>query len=240
MNSSAAPPARLQQTLLTAWARQTGLLIQREHLPAEFQPQASTEDTQMEHHVWPDTTGQRVIKLTHAGHFGLWPVADGHGWDMRTHAATPARYLSRLLAANTHLGDDWVLHAIVADRHDRVQLLTSQPDYHGITPGDIVYSAPEPQQAQLRSQQQSLITQALTRQGFHPTTLSPSTFYRPADNLAMLDAHLHNLMWLPTPQRPTLMPFDVILLHPQGKLRHNIQTAALIPSRIPFLSFVIP
>lgn len=221
--AAALPHARFQESHLIHWAHQNNLLIQRKHLPAAFQPHDLLEGDQMEHHVWPDATGQRILKLTHAGHFGLWPVTIGDNWDMCTQAATPARYLSRIHAANTHLADDWILHAIVTDQHhDHIQLLTSQPAYPGITPGDIIDAAPESHQAQLRSQQQRLITQALAIQGFHPTTSSPSTFYRPSDNLAMLDAHLHNLMWLPTPQSHKLMPFDVILLHPHGSLRQNI------------------
>ncbi|WP_395748522.1 hypothetical protein [Prosthecobacter sp.] len=223
-----------QELHLIHWAKENHLHIPHDQFPAACQPPSHLEDSFMEHHVWPHHSGHRILKLTHAGHFGLWPSAhkNGAGWDLHTRHTTPLRYLTRLLAANTHLGDDFVLHAIITDSHCRPQILTSQPHYPGPTPGDIIDAAPPSQQSRIRHQQHTLIRQALAARGFHPTHHSPSTFYRPADNLALFDAHFQNLIWHPSPHSPrTLIPFDVLPLHPHGKLRENLSLSLLpIPS----------
>ncbi|WP_395740580.1 hypothetical protein [Prosthecobacter sp.] len=227
--------ARLQEPHLLHWAHTNHLHLSHEHLPAAFRPPSHLEDDFMEHHVWPHPDGRRILKLTRIGHFGMWPSSHGLRWHLHTRHATPLRYLSRLLSANTHLADDIVLHAIISDSHGRIQILTSQPHYPGLTPGDIIDAAPEHDQPRLRQQQLALIRHALTTHGFHPTAHSPSTFYRPTDNLALFDAHFHNLLWQQTSHGPRLIPFDVILMHPAPQLRQN-----LLRPPVPTPSLVIP
>ncbi|MEZ5386482.1 MAG: LPD1 domain-containing protein [Prosthecobacter sp.] len=222
-----------QAAVLADWARENGLLITR--LPAEYQPGGENDIGQMEHHVWSTPDGKRVVKLTKPGKFGLWPVVDGIGVDLREKESTPLRYLSRVNDSNAVFEDDQVLHGVLIDRRGGVQILTSQPDYDGDSPGDVVDAAPEGEQDRMREEQMREIQQALAEEGFLPVSFHRSTYYRKSDNTAVFDAHLYNVVSVDTPEFHGWMPFDVVVMHPQGRLRDNLRNAVVSPATKPEL-----
>jgi len=216
---------RIQAAILANWARDNGLLITQ--LPADYQPGSDRDFGQMEHSVWRTSDKRRVVKLTKPGQYGLYPVAQNIGLDMRAAASSPLRYLERLEMANQVFGDDWVLHGVLVNRQGQVQLLTSQPAYDGELPGSLVDDTPEEEQDVERERQQRAIAKAMAEYGFAPSRVNPSTFYRASDNTAVFDAHLYNVMWVDSATGPDLVPFDVIVMQPQGKLRENLQQQML-------------
>ncbi len=216
---------REEGAVLADWARENGVLLTK--LPESYTLDGEDDIGAMEHHVWPSPDGQRVVKLTRVGDFGLWPVVvNGNQWELRTGQGTPLRYLQRLNAANDAMGDDWVLHGVLVNRRGQVQILTSQPHYDGALPDEWAQAAPEGEEQAERDRQMAAIASAMRAEGFERAGQPwQSTYYRAADNTAVFDAHLRNVMWVPGETGEVLVPFDVTVMKPAGRLRENLERA---------------
>ncbi|MDI1313515.1 hypothetical protein [Prosthecobacter sp.] len=217
---------RAEKARLIAWARDAHLLLHR--LPEEWTPFSTTDVGNMEHHVF--IAGNRMVKITQENQYGLWPVPHLAEFDLRNSASTPARYLQRLQTTNEVLGDDIILHGILTDRQGMLQIITSQPLYQGQLANAEWASLPEESPVEQRNAifhaGVAPVRAAMAAQGFQPAGHDNRTYYRPADNTAIFDAHLSNLMWVDTdPAVRLLIPFDVTVMNPTGRLREYFQSS---------------
>jgi hypothetical protein len=196
---------RRDKALLTDWARAAGILITDP--PSRYDLDGPLDKGGSEHHVFRDQEG-RWVKITRGDgtSYGYQPRDYRDEWDIAREGADAASYLEKLLLHNSIFHDDIVLHAVWADRVGNVALITSQPHYQG------AYAA-----------QETAIKPAMEAAGFIQLD-PPSAYYRPADNLAVLDLHTENAI---TQDNGTfLRVFDNIILHPTGALRATFERLA--------------
>ena len=202
------------KALLIDWARNAGVLINA--IPDRYQIDGPKDKGGREHHVFHDTSG-RWVKITKGDGdaFGLQPLDEGgkNEWMLSPEHADVASYLEKLALHNQVFHDDIVLHGVVADPLGKVALIISQPDYEGTFAG--VYTSIKP---------------AMEAAGFvrvEPPSArleDPSAYYRPSDNLAVLDLHDQNAIL--EGNGTFLRVFDNIMLHPTGALRATFERLA--------------
>ena len=189
-----------QKESLTEWARDLGLLLNSEHLPAQ-----SVRGGQ-EHDLWHEVSSDRYWKTTRNGVFGLTPgidlalvssAQDGrrfHLWE-----AQPFDYLERLSLHNQLVPGLNQLEGLIIQPRD-LSIVTSQPRF------DIVPVTQPEIDDWFRSLDFSKVTTA--------------AYYRASDNLGIFDAHEKNLVRF----EDTLIPFDIIPCHPAGGFLDFIET----------------
>jgi hypothetical protein len=165
-----------------------------------------------------------MVKITKSGSFGKWPVADGAHWKLTSEDATAGRYVERIIDSNETLQDDIVLHGVYVDAQGRAQIVTSQPYYDGDLPRDRGAMRRDLPSMAREQEQRIFVQQEMKKQGF--IAVDDRTYYRESDNTAIFDAHLNNVMWVRANGRDILVPFDVTVMHPDGALRTNLESAA--------------
>jgi len=189
---------------LIEWARDHGRLLTT--LPAQWVRGGPNDRAGKEHHVFPFSAGTgRWIKITkgNGAHFGLWPRDQGRDWALEPRGSI-GDYLRRLQRANQKLGQDIILHGVLQDQQSgAISIITSQRHI---------------QETQETTEQD--VIEAMQTQGFEQAG-NAATFYRESDNLAIFDAHLGNVARV----NDTLEAFDVIAMHPEGRLRQYLQQA---------------
>jgi hypothetical protein len=189
-SASATPPGdeqtrraearRRDKALLIDWARNAGIILT--DMPANHQINGPKDLGGSEHHVFE---GERWLKITKGdgSSFGYQPLDEGKDdeWMISKEPADLLSYLEKLALHNHVFHDDIVLHGVVADPVGNVSLIISQPDYQGTYAG--TYTAIKP---------------AMEAAGFvrvEPPSArkeTPSAYYRPADNVAVIDLHDQN------------------------------------------------
>jgi hypothetical protein len=189
--ASGTPTVAWQKKSLCEWARSLGLLLKPDLIVPRL------ERGGQEHDIFRD--GERVIKVTRYGVFGLSPgielalVASSvdarrfHLWE-----ATPLDYLERLLLHNQLVPGLNQLEGVLAQADGDLAIVTSQPRF------DILPVS----QAEIDAWFASLGFQRITSAGY----------YREQDNLGIFDAHDRNVIRA----EGTLVPFDIIPCHPAG------------------------
>ena len=180
-----------EEESLKEWARGLGLLLEAEEILPKL------ERGGQEHDFYRD--GDRVIKVTRHGVFGLSPgielalvssskdARQFHLWE-----ATPLQYLDRLALQNKLVPEINRLDGVILSPDGEMAIVTSQPAF------DIVPVS----QSEIDAWFESL--------GFRKITTA--AYYREEDNLGIFDAHDKNLVRA----GDTLVPFDVIPCHPDG------------------------
>lgn len=187
--ASETPNLARQKKSLCEWARGLGLLLKPDLIIPRLQRGGQ------EHDIFHD--GERVIKVTRHGVFGLSPgielalVATSeearrfHLWE-----ATPLDYLERLLLHNQLVPGLNQLEGVLTQADGDIAIVTSQPRF------DILPVT----QAEIDAWFASLDFQRITSAGY----------YREQDNLGIFDAHDRNVIRA----QGTLIPFDIIPCHP--------------------------
>jgi hypothetical protein len=184
------PSLACQKEGLRQWAGSLGLLLDAKVVLPLFQRGGQ------EHDFYRD--GQRIIKMTRDGMFGLSPGIDlalvssemearrFHLWE-----ASPMEYLERLLLQNELVpGLNHLEGGIM--QGDDMAIVSSQPRF------------------ELEPVSQPEIDAWFEAQGFKKVTRCG--YYRAKDNLGVFDAHTKNLVRFEN----TLIPFDVIPCRPGG------------------------
>lgn len=211
-----------QEKALTKWARENGLLWNS--LPYAWERYGANDVGMAEHHVFFDEASGRVVKITANGlpkdtakafyeadfgkgfagaenQFGIHPAAKGDGWQMSGDDSTPLTYLQRIIDGNRQLGDDTVLHGVTINPVTKgLEIITSQRHIDGEPP-----------------EQPEFIKEAMSNSGYEPVGLNG--YYRASDNTLISDMHTENAKRV----GDTLLPFDVTVMHPEGKLRENLE-----------------
>ncbi len=189
--ASGTPTLARQKEELRQWADSLGLLLNAEVYTACLERGGQEHD-------W-FRNGERVIKITRNGVFGLSPGIElalvsssqdarrFHLWE-----ASPIEYLQRLHLQNQLIPGLNSLEGIIVQPGDDLAIVTSQPRF------DIVPVTT----AEIDTWFASL--------GF--TKITSSAYYRPEDNLGIFDAHDKNLVRA----GDVLVPFDIIPCHPAG------------------------
>ncbi len=187
---SGPPSLTRQKEGLREWAGRLGLLLDAERVISRLQRGGQEHDFYRE--------GERIIKVTRDGMFGLSPGIDlalvssdmdarrFHLWE-----ASPLEYLERLLLQNDLVPGMNQLEGIIVQGDD-IAIVSSQPRF------DLVPVTLEEIDAWFQSQ------------GFEKVTACG--YYRAADNLGVFDAHAKNLVRF----GETLIPFDAIPCRPGG------------------------
>jgi hypothetical protein len=190
-DSSRPPPLARQEACLLQWADGLGLLLD----PQEIIP--FLDRGGQEHEILK--RGERVLKVTRNGVFGLSPGIElalvssamdarrFHLWE-----ATPLEYLERLHLQNLLVPGLNRLEGIIHQVNGDLAIVTSQPRFE-IVP----VSTAE-------------IDDWFSALGF--AKITDSAYYRAGDNLGVFDAHDKNLVRA----GDDLIPFDVIPCHPAG------------------------
>lgn len=188
---SGPPTLARQKEDLREWADRLGLLLDPETITARLTRGGQEHDFYRE--------GERVIKVTRNGVFGLSPGIElalvsssqdarrFHLWE-----ATPLEYLSRLQLQNLLVPGINAFEGVIVQPGDDMAIVTSQPRF------DIVPVST----AEIDAWFASL--------GFDKITAA--AYYRASDNLGVFDAHDKNLVRAGA----DLIPFDVIPCHPDG------------------------
>jgi len=185
------PSTFRQKEGLREWADGLGLLLNA----GDFIPRFTRGG--MEHDWYRD--GERVIKMTRNGVFGLSPGIElalvsssqdarrFHLWE-----ASPLEYLERLHLQNLLVPGLNALEGIIVQPGDDMAIVISQPrfDIVPVTTGEI--------------------DEWFSSLGF--TKITDAAYYREEDNLGIFDAHDKNLVRAGA----DLIPFDVIPCHPGG------------------------
>lgn len=189
---SGPPPLARQKEILGQWADSLGLLLD----PDSIVPQLSRGG--QEHDFF--RRGERIIKVTRNGVFGLSPGIElalvsssqdarrFHLWE-----ASPLEYLARLHLQNLLVPGLNSLEGLIVQAGDEMAIVSSQPRF------DIVPVTT----AEIDAWFQSL----------HFIKITDSAYYRAEDNLGVFDAHDKNLV---RADEDVLVPFDVIPCHPSG------------------------
>ncbi len=193
-----------QAKVFRAWIAQSGLILD----PAEYLDHAQPGG--QEHMILRDAESARVIKLTHAGRFGLAADAQWFFDEVREEAgakaylrdATPLEYLDRLIWQNTVWGDDIRLLGII-DKARGMHVVTSQPTIRGgvVTQVEICAFMAASGFARIES----------VRLG-HEDALA---FFREADGLAVFDCHVGNFI----KSGLDVVPIDLIVQRAESALR---------------------
>lgn len=182
-------PISRQEANLREWADRLGLLLNAEEIVPLLERGGQEHDFIRQ--------GERVLKVTRHGIFGLSPGIDlalvsssqdarrFHLWE-----ATPLEYLERLLLHNQLVPGMNRLEGILLQANNELAIVTSQPalDINPVS--------------------ESEIAEWFAAQGFQKVT--HSAYYRESDNLAIFDAHDKNVVR----SGDILIPFDVIPCHP--------------------------
>lgn len=185
-----------QAKIFRAWVAESGLILD----PAEYLDHAQPGG--QEHMILRDAESERIVKLTHAGRFGLAADAqwffDGEREEAGAKAylrdATPLEYLDRLILQNTVFGDDLRLLGII-DKARGMHVVTSQPTIRGevVTLEEICAFMAAAGFARIDA----------VRLG-HEDALA---FFREADGLAVFDCHVGNFI----KSGPHVVPIDLII-----------------------------
>ena len=213
---------RHDKTLLINWARNAGVLLSE--TPDRYPLNSPQDKGGREHHVFHDTASNRWVKITKGdgSAFGFQPLDEGKNdeWMISQDHADVVSYLEKLALQNQVFHDDIVLHGVIADPLGKVALIISQPHYKGTFAG--VYTAIKP---------------AMADAGFvriEPPSArfeDPSAYYRPSDNLAVVDMHDQNAIL--EDNGTFLRVFDNIMLHPTGALRATFERLAAKRQALP-------
>jgi len=211
-NDRVAEARRSDKALLIDWARNAGVLLTE--TPDRYQPNSPKDIGGSEHHVFE---GDRWVKITKGdgSAYGYQPLDEGKAneWMISRERADLASYLEKLALHNQVFHDDIVLHGIIATPVGNVSLIISQPDYQGTYAG--TYNAIQP---------------AMETAGFvrvEPPSArmeEPSAYYRPADNIAVIDLHSENAIL--EDNGTFLRVFDNIMLQPTEALRATFERLA--------------
>lgn len=185
------PPLAWQETRLREWADRLGLLLNPEDI-VPFLDRGGQEHEIVKR-------GERVLKVTRNGVFGLSPGIElalvsssqdarrFHLWE-----ASPIEYLERLHLQNQLVPGLNRLEGILHQSNGELAIVTSQPRFEIIP-----VTVPE-------------IDAWFVSLGFEK--IADSAYYRRDDNLGVFDAHDKNLIRA----GDDLIPFDVIPCHPAG------------------------
>ncbi len=158
-----------------------------------------------------------VVKITIPPHFGLVPrVFDhpvvnlrsdlslpSHRMSLENVAALPLEYLDRWIAANDVFGDDVRLESVLEWADGNVSFVITQPQYHG---------KPAPEREIDRYFEGSGWKRILAGSG-------NVVFYNYAFQVLAVDVLARNCYL----HGDVLLPFDVILCHPDEALEHFLQ-----------------
>ena len=210
---------RRDKALLIDWAHNAGILLTE--TPDRYPLNSANDKGGSEHHVFE---GERWVKITKGDgtSFGYQPLDEGKAdeWMISKEPADLLSYLEKLALHNHVFHDDIVLHGVVADPLGKVALIISQPDYQGTFAG--VYTSIKP---------------AMEAAGFvrvEPPSArreEPSAYYRPADNVAVIDLHSENAIL--EDNGTFLRVFDNIILQPTGALRATFERLAAQCTTLP-------
>ena len=168
----------LQQEAFTSWARQRGAVFERKQITGVRYRGG------VEHEVVDDCERQRVIKITHPGHYGN--IGSTRWGKLELVQAKPLEYLTRLVQVNQLFEDQTrVLGVILHSSGPRI--VTTQPVLRG-------------EQAQ-----QEAIIAWMRSLGF--AAVGKKTYWNAALGLALFDAHPGNVLVIPDCR---LRPIDVV------------------------------
>jgi hypothetical protein len=188
---SGPPPLARQEEELVQWADRLGLLLN----PDDLIPRLSRGG--QEHDIVRE--GERVIKVTRNGVFGLSPGIElalvsssqdarrFHLWE-----ASPLEYLERVDLQNQLVPGLNRLEGVIVQANGEMAIVTSQPRFDIVAVGV------------------AEIDEWFAAQGF--AKIAEAAYYRADDNLGVFDAHDKNLIRA----GELLVPFDVIPCHPGG------------------------
>lgn len=189
--SSGSPSLARQEACLLQWADGLGLLLNPEKI-IPFLDRGGQE-----HEILKQ--GERVLKVTRNGVFGLSPGIElalvssaqdarrFHLWE-----ASPIEYLERLRLQNLLVPGLNRLEGLIHQANGELAIVTSQPLFE-IIPVSVAE-----------------IDAWFASRNFQKIT--DSAYYRREDNLGVFDAHDKNLVRAGA----DLIPFDVIPCHPAG------------------------
>jgi hypothetical protein len=179
-------------------------------------PEHVDDSLTREHLIIPQSHDpSRIYKITKGPGWGIFPASLAttrhkpvRYW-FEDRPATPSEYLERLLLSNTRLMHDLdaemypILNRLegFVISHGRFEAVTSQPIFIG-TPAN-----------------PSEMAAWFLQRGFH--FIRSWTWFRPADQLAVFDAWIDNIMVC----EHGLVPFDVIPLAAKGQLLDSLQAA---------------
>lgn len=179
---------------LIDFARGQGILLDK--TPVGLKRGSAQDKGGSEHHAFRD--GERWIKLTRGSTpTGYTAVPASEGWELRKDKSI-ANYLQRLQLQNEIFGDDIRLHAVEHDKHGNTSILISQPHVQGKPP---TFEA---------------MDKAMGEAGFD--RIGYGQYYRPSDNLAVLDLTLRNGRNV----SGKFLPFDAVLLHPDDAMKEAL------------------
>jgi hypothetical protein len=187
---------------LVEWAKANGRLISK--LP--FRLDGPKDMGEGEHHVFKDDKSSRIVKITKGNGDKFGNTLDLRGKNWGIGRATGLQYLERNRLSNETYGDDIRLHAVFQDKMGNVNLVISQPDVRGKSPGA------------------GDVETAMVLARFIP--LGNSSYYRAADNLLVLDLHDENANEIDG----EIVVFDASLLNPTNEqLKELRKQGAPIP-----------
>ncbi len=146
-----------------------------------------------EHRVFYNDERHCAIKITNTGRCG---VAYPNG---EPDSALPLEYLERWLLQNQIFGDSAEWEGVI-DSPAGFSLVMSQPWITGDVPTE------------------ESIAHFMQAAGFAPTEV-PESFYRPSDDLAVMDCHDGNFV---ATSGGVILPIDVIIVHPDSGLRSRL------------------
>jgi hypothetical protein len=188
---------------LISWADEKGALWSEKNVP-------KTDDlTGGEHIVEIDEDSGRVFKSTKPGKFGFGvdlEIVRAKGWKSKPRItaglvdATPFEYLERLGWQNELFGDDIMVNG-VARYPNGIAVITTQPFYDG-----------------MRTEQKHIDTWFESKGGRRIKT-KEGAFYSKDKDLLVMDALPRNVLTL-TDGR--IMPFDVVIVKPDGHLKSRL------------------
>ena len=181
-----------QKRAVADWARKNGRSITR--LPQPFTFNSPKNVGGAEHDVWPDAPSRRWLKVTKPS-FGVYPTAKNGSWTLSR--TTPAQYLEKLAGIKELFGVETRVHGVLLDVRGNPSFIVSQADIAG------------------EAIDQPAITKHFSASGFTKIDDQSATYYRPADNTMLFDAHPGNVV----EKDGQLVGYDVGVIHPTGELR---------------------
>ncbi len=186
---------------LEAWADRIGWLDASYYL-------TPAREGGLEHRIWLDDAGGRVIKVTLPSRTGrtvrlVQPPPESRELHrlVRLADATPLEYLDRLALHNEAFGDDVRVLGVVRDSLGRSSIVISQAFLKGTRP------------------RESDVLHFMQAAGFRQLAAEPA-FFRASDRVAAFDAHTANFVRT----SGETVPFDVITFHVDSEMARTLES----------------
>jgi hypothetical protein len=179
-SSSEGALAGSQGANVAQWARDLGALIPDcvvDELPL-------VSNSTSEHEVHYRAADDRAVKRTWAGFYGQIPTPENGKLGRRN--ATPAEYLLRMALQNEVFGDDLRFEGVTVS--DKPSMIIGQP------PGEASMVISQPWLKKQGAATNEVIRDLLEAEGFLPVPNSYFGWYRPTDNVVIVDAKPDNFI----------------------------------------------